>query len=386
MQAVRLLVGVCLLLSPLFAQDPVTPAPDPLPPLLEAGQASYVKGDYEPARQALLQAWEIAQQRAPEDPARYDVLKRLTSVRAAAGEFADADAFLQLAINWRETVVGPFDPRIADDLLISVNLCRGMKDYTRALAILGRVMSMHGRAAGALESLPLADDYSRMAQIHMELKNLNAAVGMLEIAIRIRGSLAGPLDPSIVPDLDRMAGALITLRSYDKAEATYRRALVIRETLLGKFDADLIATVDGLAYSMFGQKKFDEAEPVYRRLVDLWVRSLGEDHPMVSLACDKMSIFYEQQKKWEQAREAKERSVAIRTHFLGTGLSSAATSRMAEEKRDEALVFYKRALLVLDPPHPLYDEMRGEIADLVKGLEPPPPAQPTPPQPVRKKK
>ena len=155
-----------------------------------------------------------------------------------------------------------------------------MKSYERALAILGRVVSMHRLASGP-ESLPVADDFSRMAQIYMEMKTVPGAIGMLNAALQIRTRLVGPLDPSLVPDLDRLAGAHIVRREYDKAEEAYRRALVIRETLLGRYDADLIATVDGLAYACFGQKKYDEAEPIYQRLLDLWVRSLGPEHPMV---------------------------------------------------------------------------------------------------------
>src|SRR4051794_18158153 len=104
-------------------------AQEPIPPLIEAGNAAYLKGDYETARQFLLKAWDAAQQMPATDPIRYDVLKRLTSVRAAAGEFADADQFLQLAINWRENTNGQNDPKVVDDLLVSVQLCRGMKTY-----------------------------------------------------------------------------------------------------------------------------------------------------------------------------------------------------------------------------------------------------------------
>src|SRR3954453_1460023 len=120
-------------------------AQEGIPPLIAAGSASHVKGDYEAARQSFLQAWELAQQTPPADPIRYDILKRLTSVRAAAGEFADADTWLQMAINWRETTLGPSDPKIPDDLLVSVSLARGMKNFDRALFILQRVMFLHSQ-------------------------------------------------------------------------------------------------------------------------------------------------------------------------------------------------------------------------------------------------
>src|ERR1041385_8925095 len=88
-----------------FAAAQETVPDDPakaIPGLVKDGNAAYLKGDYEAARQAFLSAWELAQKTPKDDPLRYDVLKRLTSVRAAAGEFADADNWLQQAITWRE--------------------------------------------------------------------------------------------------------------------------------------------------------------------------------------------------------------------------------------------------------------------------------------------
>src|ERR1700753_2906217 len=83
-------------LTGLAAQEP---APD-IPTLIKTANVSYMRGDYEAARLLLVQSWELAQQTPTNDPIRYDVLKRLTSVRSAVGEFADADNYLQMAINW----------------------------------------------------------------------------------------------------------------------------------------------------------------------------------------------------------------------------------------------------------------------------------------------
>src|SRR5438045_6123699 len=160
-------------------------AQEPLPPLLDAGNTAYLKGDYEAARQSFLKAWEAAQLTPQTDPIRYDVLKRLTSIRAAAGEFDDADQFLQLAINWRENTNGQNDPKIVDDLLLSVQLCRGMKNYDRALMILSRVMIMHRTTYGT-ETAVFADDLSREAQIYMEKKDVPAAIRALNNALAIR--------------------------------------------------------------------------------------------------------------------------------------------------------------------------------------------------------
>ena len=58
---------------------------------------------------------------------------------AFAFSWGETEAVVVGAVgNRRETVNGQNDPKIADELLLSVQLCRGMKSFDRALAILGR--------------------------------------------------------------------------------------------------------------------------------------------------------------------------------------------------------------------------------------------------------
>src|ERR1035438_7625825 len=65
----------------LVAQEEVAPT---IAQLTKDGDALYLKGNYEAARVAFTSAWELAQQTPNDNPARYDILKRLTSVRAGA--------------------------------------------------------------------------------------------------------------------------------------------------------------------------------------------------------------------------------------------------------------------------------------------------------------
>src|ERR1039457_6418183 len=194
--------GVCsltvCLAACLVAQEEVAPG---IPQLTKDGDARYLKGDYERARVAFTSAWELAQQTPKDNAARYDILKRLTSVRAAAGEFADADNWLQQAITWRENTLGQKDHGIPDDLLISVGLCRGMKDFDRALVILRRVQSLHVDFYTP-ESAMVADDFSRNGGVYAEQKKIPEAVSAIDAALLIRTKLGGPLDPALIPDLD----------------------------------------------------------------------------------------------------------------------------------------------------------------------------------------
>jgi len=221
------------------------------------------------------------------------------------------------------------------------------------------------------DSTAVADDFSRMAQVDLDRKDLPMAASSLNAALAIRKKLAGPLDVSLVPDLDRLGEVSTTMRRYDKAEEAFRRALVIRETLYGKEHADLLATIDGLAYALFGQKKYDEAEPLYQRLIPLWVESVGGEHPMVAIALDKVAAFYADQKKYDQAKEAAGRANAIRAYCLATGLAQQAAEQLAERNKAGAVALYRRALAVLDPPSPVYQELRATIEGMLKLLDPP---------------
>jgi tetratricopeptide (TPR) repeat protein len=363
----------CFILACLAASLTAQEEPAPtIPQLTKDGDAAYLKGDYDAALQSFTRAWELAQSTAKDDPVRYDILKRLTSVRAAAGEFADADNWLQQAITWRENTFGQKDHKIADDLLISVGLCRGMKDFDRALVILRRVQSMHVEAYTP-DSPMVADDFSRMGNIYAEQKNLDSAIGAIAAALAIRTKLSGPLDPVLIPDLDRLGEYNTLMRAYDQAEEAFRHALVIRETLYGKTHPDLISTVDGLAYALFGQQKYGEAEPVYQRLIGLWESSVGKDHAMVAVALDKVAAFYSAQKKYPEVREALERSAAIRARFLAMGISQQAVQAFTEEQTEQVKAFYRRGLAVLDPPNPINDDLRARFEGMLKAIEAPPP-------------
>jgi tetratricopeptide (TPR) repeat protein len=348
-------------------QEPV----DEIKPLMDAGYAKYMHGEYDAARESYEKAWSLADQGPQEAPVRYDILKRLTAVRNAQGEFKDADHYLQMAMTWREVTLGQDDPKITEDLLMEISLCRAMKDYFRALALVNTVLARHAKTGG-YETVDVADDYSRMAQVLLEQKKPEDAISPLNSALAIRTKLGGPLDPSLVYDLDRLGSVQTALRAYDKAEEAFRHALVIRESLYGKMHPDLISTVDGLAYAYFGEKKYDEAELNYRRLIGLWEVSVGPEHPMVAIALDKVAIFYADQKKYDQVKEASDRANAIRAKFLGNGLAEQAAQQLDEGNKDAAIALYRHALAALDPPHPMYAEMREQIETLVNELAPMP--------------
>jgi tetratricopeptide (TPR) repeat protein len=352
----------------LFVFAAVVLAGQDLDQLMKTSAASYSKGDYASARASLEQAWELAQQLPTADPQRYKILKQLSGVLSAAGDYASAQNFVELAINWRETAVGRDDPKIPDDMIELATLCQRQKDLPRALAILQSAQALHTRISGA-DSIPVADDFSRIALVYMDQVKPELAAPVLQRAIQIRETVMGAEHPAILSELDRLGAVWLALRDYPKAEETFRRALIIRERLLGPLDAGLISTVEGLAYALYGQKRYAEAEPGYKRLISLWVLSTGQpDHPMVAVTLDKMAVFYRAQERWQEGTEAAETAMAIRALFLANGLSQEASARQAHGDKKDAARLFTRALETLDESRPEHTALRQQLESNLKEL------------------
>jgi|SRR5215471_19864821 len=152
-------------------------------PLLKTGDSAIAQGDYDAALRSFEKAQQIAQQMAADSPIRYGVLKRLTSASAASGQFTNAQQYLQQAIAWRESIPGPKDPKIADDLLLLVNLYMRTKAFDQALATAQRVEAMHGEAYTS-ESIRVGDDLVRIGEIYLAENKPREAVHSLGATYR----------------------------------------------------------------------------------------------------------------------------------------------------------------------------------------------------------
>jgi tetratricopeptide (TPR) repeat protein len=356
----RLLVfaGVSFLLCiAAAAQDPPAGADE----LMATANAKYLRRDYPASLTLYEEARQIVEQGPAEDPRRYDILKRLTTVASAAGDYPAANRYLDAAIQWRLDHTGPADAQVLAGRLQQVGIYRAMGDDAEAKVVLQTVIVKHEELGGR-RSPALADDHSLMGQIYFESHKKEDAAQEWELAIALRGINAGPLDVTQVPDLDRLGGVYIELLRYPEAEETYRKALIIRESVLGAEHADLLATLDGLAYAYFGEKKFDEAEAAYKRLIALWTKAVGETHPMLAIALDKLALFYDKQQRYSEAREAYERANAIRTLFLAQGLRKEAVDIASSGDMPGSLSLSRRALRELDPSNPLFDQLREQIS------------------------
>jgi tetratricopeptide (TPR) repeat protein len=357
------LAGLSALLG---AQEP---APPDINALLAEARVKLSKGDPAGAKDNLARAWAELEKSPREDQRRYDTLKLQSSIETMLGQYAEAEQYIQVAINWRETVNGRGDLKIADEYVEIAMLCYRQKDYERGLVLLQYAMNRLARG-NTYDSAPVADVFSRMALMHLGQTKLDEAVFDLESAVQIRTKVYGADHASLLGDLDRLATTRIKLRHYDRAEADFRRILSIRERMVGPMDPDLIQTVEGLGYAFFGQKKYDEAQVTYQRLLKLWEASAGPDHPMVASTLEKIAVLYRDQRKWDESLPVAGRALAIRSLFYAAGLNQEAGARYLHGEKKEAEEMYRRALALLDPERSEHKELYAIIDGILKEIAP----------------
>jgi tetratricopeptide (TPR) repeat protein len=361
--AVLCLVGCC---SSAGAQEVTVAAT--FQALLKEGDSAFANGEYATAGRSFEKALQIALQSPPDSPIRYEVLKRLTSSSAASGQFTDAQRYVRQAIEWRETTIGPNDPKIEDDLKLSVTLDMRTQEFDRALATARRIQAMHVKTYSS-ESIPAADDLLRIGQIYLAERKPQEAVHSLAEAAQVRTKLLGFLDPGLLPVLDRLNEAFVAIGGVGANRGVLRQALVIRETLYGENSTEILSTLEGLADACSAGGQSIAAEPLYLRLLSLWENLVGKDHPMVAITLDKLVVFYAKEGALEKAREALTRSVAIRARFLAVGLSHQAADEIAEEHLARAKALYNRALAALGPPGPANEELVSQIKKALGDLQ-----------------
>ncbi len=203
------------------------------------------------------------------------LLNNLGAVRFTAGDHPAADAFYQEALQLRERLFGPRDPRVADILdNIGINLDRwsrkseGDEQQRRAAAALAagqRGLAIREEALGP-QHPSVARSLQNLSLMMDQHGHRNDALPMLRRALRVKESALGPdhleLTSTLnyLADLDEQDGRL------EQALEGYRRSLAINERATGPDAPQLAFPLTAIAEILDALARPAEAAPLFRRL------------------------------------------------------------------------------------------------------------------------
>ena len=329
-----------LLLIP--AQVRSVELPNPWMVETSAAKRAFATGKYDDAVASYGSAIAKAEASNAEAAALLPLVQSLAATLAVSGNAAEAQRVFERLLSLVEEVHGATGHPYADALSDLANVQRMADLRKEASETIAKAIQIRS-ALGVSEAL--AKDATRAGAIFQEMGDPVGAINYYSQALAFWGALPSS-GLQVLTALDPLAAITRDQGAYRDTEIYCLWALRLREAALGLKHSELISTLDSLAYALFGQEKYQEAEPVYLRLLAIWEGSAGPDHPMVALTLDKMVEFYSAQKLYDKAAPLAQRSQAMRTKAVLESFHRMGRVLIGEEKLQEALDLYQRAVKV----------------------------------------
>lgn len=187
-------------------------------------------------------------------------------------------------------------------------------------------LARRNHAGTGLEAAMLTDQSS----VLMAQGDIQASEALDRRALEIRENALGPNHITLAEVLENLAGAAMIQGHYDEAEQLGRRALRIETSHLGEHHPSVARARLGLAQSlhMAGGRSREVLELLQQALT-AQEAALGPEHPELAWTLLTMGETYDDQGRWAEGRTAFERSLAVRQAALGDDHPDVATSLQA---------------------------------------------------------
>ena len=266
---------------------------------------------------ALLRETEFAH--GPNSLQTAEVLDWIIKTREKEGNVSGPEFFADArrALEIREALLPPEDPRIADGLMTYGNAIHWTRPnesremFLRAVKILS--------VNPGVGSVPYAEALAYLGSSFSDLNEAREGMTMLREAVRIQEASWGPDDPRVVPTLLWLTSAEWRAGHYEDAKSTAARAVGICETYLRKGHPTMGSALLALAWALYEIGDVAGGVSANRQGMEIWTGATRPDHPMVGSACLNLGIMMMSLGNYPEAIALLERAFRIGMASLGPG-------------------------------------------------------------------
>ena len=289
------------------------------------GEAAYQLGVLAESRIDYQSALRYYQEAARREPGNSRYLEAAGLMLCEFSQYAEAEPFLQRALQIREKALGPEHPDVAASLDGLARLYKTQGKYAEALSLYQRALKIREKALGP-EHPDVATTLNGLANLYYDQGKYAEAEPLYQRALTIREKALGPDHPDVADSLNNLADLYYVQGKYAEAEPLYQRALTIMEKALGPEHPDVANSLNNLALLYYAQGKYAEAEPLYQRGLAIVEKALGPDHPDVASSLNNLAELYYAQGKYAEAEPLYQRALTIEEKALGPEHPDVATS------------------------------------------------------------
>jgi len=295
------------------------------------------------------------------------------SVRAVAGDFAEAKRFYERAIDVAERATSRDDPALSPFLYDLGMLLQRHGDYEGALVAFERRHEILDAQAPP-EKRPIPDTY--VAACHIMLGRYDEALRELERDLQANIAEHGPDDASVGRSEHALGALFISLDDWPAARDHLERSVAIFETVYGPDTINVAQGLRNLAEALVRLGNDGEARTLAERAAAIYEKSPGPSSPEYAAALSTLAEALQSQAAYGEARTLYEKAIAIREKANGPDDPRLAVplenlGRLHQTLGDDvsAMAAFRRALKVresaLGTDHPDVAYVLVEMAGLL---------------------
>ena len=276
----------------------------------KAAEAAYQLGQLANERIDYAKAYAYYQEAAKLEPDNPTYLNMAGRLAHEVGRYAEAQPFLEEALDIREKTLGPEHPDVALSLNNLALLYHNQGQYGKAEPLYQRSLAIREKALGP-DHPDVATSLNNLAALYYPQGQYGKAEPLYQRALAISEKALGPDHPDVATSLNNLAVLYHDQGRYEKAEPLYQRSLAISEKALGPEHPDVATSLNNLASLYDTQGQYGKAEPLYQRSLAIREKALGPDHPDVATSLNNLAALYKAQGQYEKAEPLYQRSLAI---------------------------------------------------------------------------
>lgn len=311
--------------------------------------------------------------------------QRITTFQAGAllldGRYAEAEGILREALAANESLLGPEDPRLMNDLYLLSQACLGQGNLHEARSLLGRISAMEKGA-----SLRFIPDIRRFPPKAEEALDRSEEIGQSEMLLArslvLEREVFGLDHPAVLYTMSYLAQVRALSGARSDSEDLARQAVARAEASLESEPLHLARVLRLSGWAMYKAGELREAESVLERSLEIAEQAGAaflQDPSAFRCVLSALPDIYTKQGKYEQAEKLCNRFwLELRTGLppnadrqgLAVWAERYAAILRHRGKKEEAERFEKEAKILLDGSVGQMEETNGSRhQDLLAALE-----------------
>ncbi len=284
---------------------------------LAVGRAYHGLGQYEPAREHLELAADIAGTQLGADAMEMlSARQYLSNLYTDQGRFREAESLATLNLADRRRLLGPEHADALESVNALANLSAHQGHPVRAESLFVQNLAARRRVLGEEHAQTLST-MGLLANLYADQSRFREAEPHYVRLLELRRRNPGPEHPQTLSSMNNLALLYMQTARYDQAEPLYLETIAIRRRVQGEDHPETVGSRYNLAILYSEQGRFAESESLLISVLNHSRTRFGEEGPRTLVMKNNLARLYAKAKRYREAERLYRSTIEARQRVLG---------------------------------------------------------------------